>query len=230
MNDFHTATPHNSSSPLLVLASTSKYRKELISRLQVPFTCLAPDVDETPLANEAPLALAQRLALAKAMAIANTQLSQPLPSSPSLQSLQPVDRMAYIIGSDQVLDLDGVALGKPHTHENAVAMLRQMRGKTMQFHTAVAVVRCINQQLTVETGTDTVRVQIKHLSDAHIETYLRLDTPYDCAGSCKSETLGIALCEHIASNDPTSQIGLPLILTLRLLKQLGYDVLDYAGK
>jgi septum formation protein len=210
-----TNLPAPSNSPLLVLASTSKYRKELLSRLQVPFICIAPEVDETALPNETPLALAQRLALAKAMAIAQTH---------SFKSA------AYIIGSDQVLDLDGVALGKPYTHENAVIMLRQMRGKTMQFHTAVAVVRCIDQQLTVQANIDTVQVKIKNLSDAQIETYLRLDRPYDCAGSCKSETLGIALCDRIDSNDPTSQIGLPLILTVQLLQHLDYVVLDHAGK
>jgi septum formation protein len=191
----------------LILASTSKYRKELVSRLRVPFTCLSPEVDETPLLQETPLALAQRLALAKAQAIAKQH------------------PQAFVIGSDQVLDLGGEPLGKPHTHANAVAMLRRMSGQTMQFHTAVAVVHGSQ----VRTGLDTVTVRIKSLTDAQIETYLQLDQPYDCAGSCKSESLGIALCEHIASADPTSQIGLPLILTLRLLSELGYEVLDHAG-
>jgi septum formation protein len=194
-------------SPHLILASTSKYRKELVSRLRVPFSCHSPEVDETPLVREAPLALAQRLALAKAQAIASQH------------------PQAYVIGSDQVLDLGGEPLGKPHTHANAVAMLRRMSGQTMQFHTAVAVVHGSQ----VRTGIDTVTVRIKALTDAQIETYLRLDQPYDCAGSCKSESLGIALCERIESVDPTSQIGLPLILTLRLLSELGYEVLDHAG-
>jgi septum formation protein len=194
--------------PHLILASTSKYRKELVSRLRVPFDCVSPQVDETPLNHESPLALAQRLALAKALAVAKDKPS------------------AFVIGSDQVLDLGGEPLGKPHTHENAVAMLRRMRGQTMQFHTAVAVVHGDD----VRTGVDTVGVRIKPLTDAQIETYLRLDTPYDCAGSCKSELLGIALCERIDSQDPTSQIGLPLILTLKLLSDLGYEVLDHAGK
>jgi septum formation protein len=193
--------------PSLILASTSKYRKELVSRLRVPFTCLSPEVDETPLAHETPLALAQRLAMAKAQAIAK-QYPQ-----------------AHVIGSDQVLDLDGESLGKPHTHDNAVAMLRRMSGQSMQFHTAVAVVHGSQ----VRTGFDTVTVGIKSLTNAQIETYLQLDQPYDCAGSCKSESLGIALCERIESVDPTSQIGLPLILTLRLLSELGYEVLDIAG-
>jgi septum formation protein len=194
--------------PHLILASTSKYRKELVSRLRVPFDCISPQVDETPLANESPLALAQRLALAKALAVAKLHPN------------------AFVIGSDQVLDLGGEPLGKPHTHDNAVAMLRCMRGQTMQFHTAVVVVNGED----IRTGLDTVSVSIKPLTDTHIETYLRLDMPYDCAGSCKSELLGIALCERIDSQDPTSQIGLPLILTLKLLSDLGYDVLDHAGK
>jgi septum formation protein len=193
---------------LLILASTSKYRQELVSRWRLPFTCASPEVDETAYKGEAPLALAQRLALAKAQAIAAQH-----PQS-------------FVIGSDQVLDLDGEPLGKPHTHENAIAMLRRMSGKTMQFHTAVAVVH----GLQVCVGVDTVTVKFKALTDGHIETYLRLDQPYDCAGSCKSESLGIALCERIDSIDPTSQIGLPLILTQCLLAQLGYQVLDHAGK
>ncbi len=194
--------------PHLILASTSKYRKELVLRLRVPFECLSPQVDETPLTHETPLALAQRLALAKAQAV-----SKDYPK-------------AFVIGSDQVLNLAGEPLGKPHNHANAVAMLRSMRGQTMQFHTAVAVVHGSE----VRTGIDTVNVRIKPLTDAQIETYLLLDTPYDCAGSCKSESLGIALCERIDSQDPSSQIGLPLILTLQLLADLGYEVLDHAGK
>ena len=193
--------------PQLILASTSKYRKELVSRWRVPFSCASPEVDETPREGETPLLLAQRLALAKAQAIAK---------------LHP---MAFVMGSDQVLDLNGEPLGKPHTHANAVAMLRRMSGKTMQFITAVAVVHGD----AVQTGIDTVTVTIKPLTDAHIETYLQLDQPYDCAGSCKSESLGIALCDRIDSIDPTSQIGLPLMLTQRLLAKLGYEVLDYAG-
>ena len=193
--------------PQLILASTSRYRKELVSRWRVPFSCASPEVDETPREGETPLLLAQRLALAKAQAIAK---------------LHP---MAFVMGSDQVLDLNGEPLGKPHTHANAVAMLRRMSGKTMQFITAVAVVHGD----AVQTGIDTVTVTIKPLTDAQIETYLQLDQPYDCAGSCKSESLGIALCDRIDSIDPTSQIGLPLMLTQRLLAKLGYEVLDYAG-
>lgn len=194
--------------PQLILASTSKYRKELVSRWRVPFGCISPDVDETPLALETPLVLAQRLALAKAHAVAKQH------------------PQAFVIGSDQVLDLNGDSLGKPHTHAKAAAMLRRMSGKTMRFHTAVAVVRGD----AVSSGVDTVTVTMRQLSDAQIETYLHLDQPYDCAGSCKSESLGIALCERIDSGDPTSQIGLPLILTQQLLAQLGYDILTHSGK
>jgi septum formation protein len=198
--------------PQLVLASSSPYRKELVSRLCVPFICHAPNVDETPLLNETPLNLSQRLALSKAHAVAKEYPN------------------AFVIGSDQVLNLNGEALGKPHTHDNAVAMLKKMRGQTMQFITAVAVVHGTGKQANSRTGTSTVTVKFKDLSDAAIEQYLRLDTPYDCAGSCKSETLGIALCEYIHSDDPTSQVGLPLILTLKLLGELGYNMLDYAGQ
>ncbi len=194
--------------PQLILASTSKYRKELVSRWRVPFSCVSPNVDETPLAHETPVALAQRLAIAKAQAIAKT------------------NPQAFVIGSDQVLDLEGDSLGKPHTHANATAMLRRMSGKTMRFHTAVAVVH----GNATSSGVDTVTVTMRQLSDAQIETYLQLDQPYDCAGSCKSESLGIALCERIDSIDPTSQIGLPLMLTQQLLAHLGYDVLTHAGK
>jgi septum formation protein len=194
--------------PALVLASTSKYRAALLERWRVPFSCVAPQVDETPQPHETPLQLAQRLAQAKAAAVAQ---------------LHPA---AYVIGSDQVLDLAGEPLGKPHTHANALAMLRRMSGHTMQFHTAVAVMHGEH----VRTGIDTVSVTVRSLTDAQIDTYLHLDQPYDCAGSCKSELLGIALCERIESIDPTSQIGLPLILTQSLLSQLGYQVLDHAGK
>ncbi|MEN9912220.1 MAG: hypothetical protein RI956_664 [Pseudomonadota bacterium] len=197
--------------PQLILASTSPYRKELVSRLRVPFSCYAPAVDETALPNETPVNLAKRLALAKAHAVAQHHPS------------------GFVIGSDQVLDLQGEALGKPHTHENAVAMLQKMRGQTMQFITAVAVVQGIGNTAKIRTEISAVDVKIKLLSDAAINHYLRLDAPYDCAGSCKSETLGIALCEYINSDDPTSQIGLPLILTVKLLGELGYNVLDYAG-
>ena len=185
----------------LVLGSTSRYRRELLERLQIPFDVVAPDVDETQLPGEAPRALAERLALAKAHAVARA-----FPG-------------AVVIGSDQVADLNGQALGKPGNHGRAVLQLRQMRGQTVVFQTAVAVV-CL------ETGFEqrslaAVRVKFRDLSDEEIENYLRAEQPYDCAGSAKSEGLGIALLSAIENDDPTALIGLPLIRTCTLLKAAG---------
>ena len=188
----------------LVLGSTSRYRRELLERLRQPFEVLAPEVDETPLAGEAPAALAQRLALAKARAVATQRPG------------------AIVIGSDQVADLNGEPLGKPGNHERAVAQLRRMSGQTVQFQTALAVV-CL------ETGFEAselavVKVLFRRLDDATIERYLRAEQPYDCAGSAKSEGLGIALLERIDNDDPTALIGLPLIHTARLLRQAGLQL------
>ena len=185
----------------LVLGSTSRYRRELLERLQIPFDVVAPDVDETQLPGEAPRALAERLALAKARTVARA-----FPG-------------AVVIGSDQVADLNGQALGKPGNHGRAVLQLRQMRGQTVVFQTAVAVV-CL------ETGFEqgslaAVRVRFRDLSDEEIENYLRAEQPYDCAGSAKSEGLGIALLSSIENDDPTALIGLPLIRTCTLLKAAG---------
>ncbi len=188
----------------LVLGSTSRYRRELLERLRQPFEVLAPEVDETPLAGEAPAALAQRLALTKARAVAAQRPG------------------AIVIGSDQVADLDGEPLGKPGNHERAVAQLRRMSGQTVLFQTALAVV-CL------ETGFEAselavVKVVFRQLDDATIERYLRAEQPYDCAGSAKSEGLGIALLERIDNDDPTALIGLPLIHTARLLRQAGLQL------
>ncbi|WP_306544130.1 Maf family nucleotide pyrophosphatase [Malikia spinosa] len=188
----------------LVLGSTSRYRRELLERLRQPFEVLAPEVDETPLAGEAPAALAQRLALAKARAVAAQRPG------------------AIVIGSDQVADLNGEPLGKPGNHERAVAQLRRMSGQTVLFQTALAVV-CL------ETGFEAselalVKVVFRQLDDATIERYLRAEEPYDCAGSAKSEGLGIALLERIDNDDPTALIGLPLIHTARLLRQAGLQL------
>ena len=191
--------------PPLILGSTSRYRRELLDRLRLPFEVVAPQVDETPLPGEAPAALALRLALAKACAVA---LSHP---------------EAVVIGSDQVADLDGVPIGKPGTHERATAQLRQLSGRRAVFQTAVAVVRAdigYEQALLAP-----VTVQFRVLSDAEIEHYLRLEQPYDCAGSAKCETLGIALLESIDSDDPTALVGLPLIRTCALLRAAGLDPL-----
>jgi septum formation protein len=189
----------------LVLGSTSRYRRELLSRLNVPFEVAAPDVDETPLPGEAPAALAQRLALAKAQAVAAK-----FPRS-------------VVIGSDQVADLHGQPLGKPGNHENAVAQLRQMRGQTVIFQTALAVV--CNETGFEQQDIAAVRVVFRDLSDGEIETYLRFEQPYDCAGSAKSEGLGIALLERIDNDDPTALIGLPLIRTARMIRAAGVKLL-----
>ena len=185
----------------LVLGSTSVYRRELLQRLRLPFTVMAPEVDDTPQPHEAPDALALRLALAKAHAVAAQQPE------------------AVVIGSDQVADLAGHALGKPGTHERATEQLRLMSGHSVVFQTAVAVV-ChatgFEQALLAA-----VEVRFRPLSDAEIERYLRAEQPYDCAGSAKSEGLGISLLDAIHSDDPTALIGLPLIRTCHLLRAAG---------
>jgi len=191
--------------PRLILASTSRYRRELLARLRLPFEVIAPGLDETPLAGEAPRAMAERLALAKAEAVA-AQHSK-----------------AVVIGSDQVAELDGRPIGKPHTHDNAAAQLRAMSGRRVVFHTAVAVVR--RDRGFARGLLAPVSVTFRSLGDAEIEHYLRAEQPYDCAGSAKSEALGIALLAAIDSDDPTALIGLPLIRTCTLLREAGLDPL-----
>jgi septum formation protein len=190
----------------LILGSTSPYRRELLQRLRLPFEVVRPEVDETPHAGELPVALAQRLAMEKALAVARQH------------------PQAVVIGSDQVADLDGEPLGKPGTHERAVAQLQRMRGHTVVFQTAVAVV-CIESGFA-EQALAQVKVQFRQLSDAAIETYLRAEEPYDCAGSAKSEGLGIALLEQIDNQDPSALVGLPLIHTCRLLRAAGLPLLN----
>lgn len=197
------------SSRKLILGSSSKYRKALLDRLSIPYTVQAPDVDETPLSGEAPQALAQRLALAKARAIAQLH-----PGS-------------VVIGSDQVADLHGEPLGKPGNHERAVAQLRRMRGQTVIFQTALAVV--CEETGFCQTDLAAVRVRFRDLNDAEIENYLHAEQPYDCAGSAKSEGLGIALLEAIDNDDPTALVGLPLIRTCRMLRAAGIDLLGNAA-
>ena len=192
------------SPPHLILGSSSRYRCELLTRLQYPFEIAAPQIDETPQPGEAPPALAVRLALAKAHAVAAQQ------------------PQAIVIGSDQVADLDGIPLGKPGTHERAVAQLQRMRGQTVIFQTAVAVVCQASGFAQVDLAA--VRVRFRDLGDAEIERYLRAEQPYDCAGSAKSEGLGITLLDHIDNDDPTALIGLPLIRTARLLRQAGLQL------
>ena len=196
---------HPSKNRKLILGSTSAYRRELLERLRVPFTVESPHVDETPLAGENPAALSQRLALAKAMAVAD-RFAQ-----------------AIVIGSDQVADLDGLPLGKPGTHERAVLQLQQMSGKVVVFQTAVAVV--CKESGFQQQALAAVRVKFRNLSASEIENYLRAEEPYDCAGSAKSEGLGIALLESIENDDPTALVGLPLIRTATMLRAAGLDLL-----
>jgi septum formation protein len=203
-----TGIPHKISRQL-ILGSTSPYRRELLQRLQIPFQVAAPDVDETPHPGEAPAELAQRLALAKARAVASA-----FPE-------------AVVIGSDQVADLNGLPLGKPGNHARAVTQLRQMRGQSVIFQTAVAVV--CQQSGFEQTELAQVRVQFRALSDDEIENYLQAEQPYDCAGSAKSEGLGIALLEAIDNDDPTALIGLPLIRTCRLIAAAGITVIPAQG-
>ncbi|MDE1948712.1 MAG: septum formation inhibitor Maf [Burkholderiales bacterium] len=191
--------------PPLVLGSTSRYRRELLQRLRLPFSVASPEVDETPRPGEAPRELALRLALAKARAVA---------------ALHPE---AVVIGADQVADLDGAAIGKPGTHERAVAQLRAMSGRRVVFQTAIAVLRPATG--FERSALAPVTVHFRDLGGDEIERYLRLEQPYDCAGSAKCETLGIALLRSIESDDPTALVGLPLIRTSELLRAAGLDPL-----
>jgi septum formation protein len=165
----------------------------------------SPEVDETPQHNEAPESLARRLALAKAMAVARQH------------------PQAVVIGSDQVADLHGTPLGKPGTHERAMSQLQAMSGQTVLFQTAVAVV-CLDDGFS-EVDLAAIEVRFRHLNDTEIDNYLRKEQPYDCAGSAKSEGLGIALLEHIHNDDPTALVGLPLIRTARMIRSAGIRLL-----
>ena len=189
----------------LVLGSTSPYRRQLLERLRIPFTVAAPNVDETPLVSETPQAMACRLALAKAKIVAAQ-----FPG-------------CIVIGSDQVADLHGEALGKPGDHIRAVAQLQKMRGQTVIFQTAVAVA-CLETGF-LQLDLAQVKVKFRELSDDEIEVYLQAETPYDCAASAKSEGLGIVLLESIDNDDPTALVGLPLIRTCRMLQAAGLKLL-----
>ena len=185
----------------LILGSTSRYRRELLERMQLPFTTVSPDVDEAPLIDETPYARSLRLAEAKARAVA---------------ALHPG---ALVIGSDQVPELDGQPLSKPGTHERATEQLRQMSGRQMNFHTGVCVI--CQETGFIQVDVVTVNVRFRELNDAEIERYLRAEQPYDCAGSAKSEGLGIALLDALTSDDPTALVGLPLIRTCQMLRAAG---------
>lgn len=190
--------------PRLILASSSKYRQELLSRLKIPFLSISPDIDETPLPGEQPEQLALRLAIAKAQRIA-----QAYPEH-------------VVIGADQVASLQGRPLGKPGHAMAAQAQLQQLSGQTVSFFSAMAVVLGSHVQSTV-VPTHCV---FRHLSDAAIARYIAIDQPYDTAGSAKAECLGIALMQSMHSSDPTSIIGLPLIELTKMLAQVGLDPLD----
>jgi len=189
----------------IVLGSSSPYRRELLSRLKVEFDVDLPHVDETPRPGEAPRDIALRLAIETARAVAANHPD------------------AAVIGSDQVADLAGEPLGKPGTHERAVQQLRRMRGQVVVFHTAVAVVCLATKFEQVDIAP--VRVTFRDLGDDEIESYLLAEKPYDCAGSARSEGLGIALLESIENDDPTALVGLPLIRTCRMLRAAGVRLL-----
>jgi len=197
-------TTNNQRRPL-VLASTSRYRRQLLARLLLPFDVVAPDIDEIELPGEAPAATACRLADAKARAVAARR-----PDS-------------LVIGSDQVADCNGIAISKPGDHATAVAQLTALSGRVIVFHTAVALVDAATG--AGETRLVDVRSAFRALSPAAIEHYLQRERPYDCAGAVKSEALGIALFDRIESDDPTALIGLPLIALTDMLRAQGVDVL-----
>lgn len=195
------------SPPSLILASSSRYRKELLGRLRLPFTTISPNVDETPHPGEAPETLALRLSVAKAMAVAAD-----CPGS-------------IVIGSDQVATMDGRPIGKPGDFPRAQAQLRELSGQIVEFHSALA----ITDGQRVKQADVVTRCRFRHLSDHAIDAYLRAEEPYDTAGSAKAESLGIALMESIQSDDPTAIIGLPLIALTRMLITFGFDPLDAPG-
>ncbi|MDR2220723.1 MAG: Maf family nucleotide pyrophosphatase [Methylobacillus sp.] len=189
----------------LILASSSPYRRELLERLKLPFSIVVPDVDESPLPGEAPETTALRLAQAKARKVGQDHAN------------------ALIIGCDQVATLDGQQLGKPLTHENAARQLALMRDRTVLFHSALCLYNAATDRMQAE---DVVyEVKFRPLTDAQIENYLHLEQPYHCAGSAKSEGLGIALMEHMRGDDPNALIGLPLITLVSMLQNEGIPVI-----
>ncbi len=205
--------------PRLILASSSPYRRALLERLCIPFDVVVPSVDETPHPGEAPAATALRLAEAKARAVAaRTQEDEPGRPQRSAPAL--------IIGSDQVATLDGRQIGKPGTHEKALAQLQAMRGRVVEFHSALCLFDSARN--TAQTEDVVTRVRFRDLPDAALDAYLRAETPYDVAGSAKAEGLGIALVDAIDSDDPTALIGLPLIALTRMLFSAGYALFGAA--
>ena len=195
----------SSTPPRLILASSSAYRRELLGRLQLPFEAIVPDIDETPLAGEAPQDTALRLAREKAAGVAARHPG------------------ALVIGSDQVATLDGLQIGKPGSHARALEQLQLMRGRRVVFHTALCLwdSRVADPLLAAQVENIQVFVDFRALPDRELDAYLRIEQPYDCAGSAKNEGLGIALLERIESNDPTALTGLPLIALTGMLRRAG---------
>jgi septum formation protein len=189
----------------LILASSSPYRKELLARLRLPFEAISPEVDETPLPEEAPQDTALRLAQVKVLKIAETH------------------PQALVIGCDQVATLDGLQLGKPGNHENAIKQLQMMRGRTVIFHSALCLYNAQTQNMQAEVVP--YEVAFRELTDAQIERYLLTEEPYNCAGSAKSEGLGISLISSMQGNDPNALIGLPLIQLITMLQNENVSVI-----
>ena len=190
----------------LILGSSSPFRKMLLERLMLPFETANPDIDETPLSDEKPVALVERLAIEKAQAVAANH-----PNS-------------LVIGSDQVALHGTQIIGKPHSHERAVEQLRTASGKEIRLFTGLALVNSNTGAIQSEVVPYTVH--FKTLSDAVIENYLRKEQPYNCAGSVRSEGLGIALLERFEGDDPNTLIGLPLIRLIAMLENENYPILD----
>ena len=189
----------------LILASSSPYRRELLTHLQVPFSCISPDVDETPLSGELPQQTALRLAQVKARKVGDAHTG------------------ALIIGCDQVATLDNQQLGKPLTHDNATRQLRLMRGREVTFHSALCLYNAATNSMQAEVVPYIVK--FRNLTDAQIENYLLKEQPYHCAGSAKSEGLGIAIIEKMTGDDPNALIGLPLIALVNMLQNEGFAVI-----
>jgi septum formation protein len=190
--------------PALVLASTSRYRRELLERLGLPFDLARPEVDEAALPGESPRDLAVRLAQAKAQAVACQRSDG-----------------AWTLGSDQVADVEGQSLGKPGGRSAAIEQLRAMSGRVVRFHTALCLAHADGR---LHADCDLTEVHMRQLSDAEIARYVDAEQPFDCAGSFKSEGLGITLFERIDNRDPTALVGLPLIATCRLLRAAGFEL------
>lgn len=191
----------------IILASSSRYRHEMLSRLRIPFTTVSPDIDETPQAGETPAALSLRLALAKAQAVCADHPG------------------ALVIGSDQVATIDGTPLGKPGNFERAREQLRALSGRTVEFHSAL----CVHDGQRYELDDIITRCVFRTLGNDEIDTYLRLEQPFDTAGSAKAESLGIALMEAMHSDDPSAIIGLPLIALCRMLRSFGFDPITHSA-